>query len=245
MNPARTTRRRSLPILPDEVTTADAARCPIGLAAGCADGAPCPLTPHAFAAGTALGAEGAPADRVWYLRRGSVALYRDAGPEGGEFPWVIRKAGALVGEEALVQDDFSDTAVALTAGAACVGRRDELRAWIDRGGDAARTVLSLVIRARVEAAPRPSTPDGSAPRRVARWLADEARGGCAPPLPRHVLAGLLGMKPETLSRALAALARAGAVRVTRREVRVVDAARLLAAADGPAPRALTTDPANR
>ncbi len=43
------------------------------------------------------------------------------------------------------------------------------------------------------------------------------------------------MKPETLSRALAALARAGAVRVTRREVRVVDAARLLAAADGPAP----------
>lgn len=236
MNPARPTRRRSLPVMPDEVTTADAARCPIGLAAGCSDGAPCPLTPHAFPAGAALASEGSPADRVWYLRRGTVALYRDAGPEGGEFPWVIRKEGTLVGEEALVQDDFSDTAVALTAGAACVGRRDVLRAWIDRGGDGARAVLALVIRARVAAAPRPSTPDGSAPRRVARWLADEARGGRAPQLPRHVLAGLLGMKPETLSRALAALARDGAVHVTRHEVRVVDAARLLAAADGPTAR---------
>jgi CRP-like cAMP-binding protein len=47
-----------------------------------------------------------------------------------------------------------------------------------------------------------------------------------------VVAGLLGMLPETFSRALAKLATQGAIRVNRKQIQVIDAARLLDEAGG-------------
>jgi CRP-like cAMP-binding protein len=67
--------------------------------------------------------------------------------------------------------------------------------------------------------------------RVAAWLLDAAPGEMGA-LPRHVVAELLGMQPETLSRALAALAEAGAIEVTRRRIDVRDHAALEDAAHG-------------
>ena len=49
-------------------------------------------------------------------------------------------------------------------------------------------------------------------------------------MPRHVVASLLGMVPETLSRALAQLARTGAIEVTRQAVRIRDSQALKEAA---------------
>ena len=47
-----------------------------------------------------------------------------------------------------------------------------------------------------------------------------------------LMAGLLGMLPETFSRALAKLASQGAIRVNRKQIQVIDAARLLDEAGG-------------
>ncbi|MFO0608987.1 MAG: Crp/Fnr family transcriptional regulator [Polyangiales bacterium] len=230
-------RRGSLPVVQEVGAAPDEVRCVIGQAAGCAEGRRCPFAPRSYAAGAVLCDEGSAAEHVWYVRHGTVALFREAGEDRGQgLPWVLRKPGSLIGEEALLQDEFTDTAVAVTASATCVGRRDDVRDWVARDGSrAACVVMELVIRARIDTVPRPSTTDGSAPRRVARWLVDESRGEYAPLLPRRVLAGILGMMPETLSRALGALVRAGTIVLARREVRIVDPAGLLAAAEGTTP----------
>lgn len=71
-----------------------------------------------------------------------------------------------------------------------------------------------------------------AEKRVARFLArrvpEEAEGGPAElPEPRTAIAARLGMTPETLSRALAALEARGLIRLSARRAHVLDRARLL------------------
>ena len=61
-------------------------------------------------------------------------------------------------------------------------------------------------------------------KRVAAWLSDESRNASTLALPRRILADLLGMRPETFSRALTALADRGAILVTRTTLRIIDEA---------------------
>ena len=93
----------------------------------------------------------------------------------------------------------------------------------------ANAVLECVLLALSGDSPRRAGADGSARQRVAGWLLDQPRKQ-GPGLPRNVVADLLGMLPETLSRALASLAEGGAITVTRRRVEVRDVAALEAAA---------------
>jgi CRP-like cAMP-binding protein len=190
------------------------------------------MTPRAFSAGTTLYIEGARAERLWYLLDGTVGLLRDVGDRrGAGVPWTTRRGGSIIGNEALVQGEYADTAIALTDVTVCGSESNCFEKWLRAGnGDAAHAILQLVIRAHCEAGPRPSTSEGSATCRVARWLADESRGGVAPPIPRAVVAGLLGMLPETFSRALSTLASRGAIEVDRKQIRVIDANVLLAEA---------------
>jgi CRP-like cAMP-binding protein len=190
------------------------------------------MVPRTFKAGVTICTESAPAERIWYVRSGTVALFRDAGElRGAGVPWAVRKAGHLVGEECLVQSDYEDSAVALTPATLCAASREPFRAWIDHMGPAAsQAVMTLVIKARCDESPRPTSSDGRSVRRVARWLADESRGGAAPKIPRSVVAGLLGMQPETFSRALGRLAASGVITTTRKEIRVVDPRKLLVVA---------------
>jgi CRP-like cAMP-binding protein len=183
-------------------------------------------------AGATLYIEGAAAERVWYVMDGVIALSRDVGDRRGSgVPWATRRAGSLLGNESFVQDEYADTAVALTNVTVCSAERGSFQRWATEGTPAAaRAVMDLVIRTHCDTGPRPSTSEGTASRRVARWLADECRGGVAPKIPRSVVAGLLGMLPETLSRALAALASRGAIEVSRKEIRVIDPQLLLAEA---------------
>lgn len=192
------------------------------------------MNPRAFEPGATLCLEGTLAQRIWYLVDGVVALVRAVGEHRGVgVPWTTRRGGSLVGDEALVQREYIDTAVALTPITVCSAEVDAFRRWTDEAGaDAARAVMELVIKTHCASTPRPSSAEGTAARRVARWLADECRGGVAPALPRSAIAGLLGMLPETFSRALAALRHAGAITVSRQQIRVADPARLLAEADG-------------
>jgi CRP-like cAMP-binding protein len=228
--PNAPSRRRSLSVvLPRGATSGGDALCPIGRAAGCANGGACPMTSRSFAAGTTIFVEGAQAGRVWYVFEGMVGLWRAMGDDRGVgVPWATRRVGTLLGSEGLTQDEYADTAIALTDVTLCSAERDTFRRWASEGSaEAARAVMELVIRTHCSGEPRPSSSEGSATRRVARWLADESRGGLAPPIPRAVVAGLLGMLPETFSRALAKLATQGAIRVNRKQIQVIDAARLL------------------
>lgn len=178
-------------------------------------------------AGTYLYVEGSPADTIGYVKHGAVALLRGRGDD----LHAIRRAGSFVGIEAISQPTYLDSARAITDVTICGASRAEMLAWLERDGTA-RAALDMVIRTVATDTAVRSRTEGSAPQRVAIWLSDDARHA---ELPRAVLAGLLGMRPETLSRALTSLARAGAIRVTRARIEVADAALVSAIADGKSP----------
>jgi CRP-like cAMP-binding protein len=184
------------------------------------------------AAGTWLYAEGDPIASIGFLKRGTVVLSREASDRGGRrVAWALRRPGALLGAEGLVRPAYLDSARALTEVVHCSAPRSELTAWVDGSGTAARALLDLVLLGPALDAPRRASSEGSAVERVAQWLLDEGPAS-AEGVPRKVIAELLGMLPETLSRALAALTACGAIVSTRRSIRVLDAELLRAAGRG-------------
>ncbi len=164
-----------------------------------------------------------PAHMVWFIKRGAIALTRLL-PEsdGKEHVESIRGAGSFVGLEALVRPTYTHQAHALWATTLCGATKDTADAWLGAAGSPARTALEQVLHMMAGEAPRTAGTDGSAVRRVARWICDEALDGVAPPIPRRTVASLLGMTPETFSRALAQLARERIVHLTRKHLSVID-----------------------
>lgn len=196
------------------------ARCPIGKAAGVGQGGRCPMSDRPRAAGTFLYSEGETVDKVWFVKQGTVVLSREADDRRGRgVAWAIRRAGTLLGVEGLVRRTYLDSARAVTDVTLCSASREEIEAWVDAREPAARALLDLVLRAQAHDFPRRARSEGNAVKRVARWLLDEGPESAAG-IPRTVLAELLGMLPETLSRALAALVARGALETTRRSIRI-------------------------
>ena len=183
-------------------------------------------------AGTCLFVAGEAIESVFYVKQGAVALARASGDKRGEgTPHAIRRAGSLLGVEGLVRETYLDTARTVTDATVCAARRDDMLAWIRRDG-AARALLEVMVLTWCGDNPHRATADGSAPQRVAEWLLDGAERKVSRSLPRAVIAGLLGMKPETLSRAVASLARRGAVVTNRMRIEIVDRGLLRSIADG-------------
>ncbi len=183
-------------------------------------------------AGTCLFVAGEPVDTVFYVKQGAVALARASGDKHGEgTPHAIRRAGSLLGVEGLVRETYIDTARTVTDATVCAAPRNDMVAWTGRDG-AARVLLETMLLTWCSDNPRRATADGSAPQRVAEWLLDGAERKVARSLPRSVIAGLLGMKPETLSRAVASLAKRGAVVTNRMRIEIVDRDLLRKIADG-------------
>ena len=58
--------------------------------------------------------------------------------------------------------------------------------------------------------------------RVATWILDQHQREQTTEVPRKVIAELLGMRPETLSRALHSLCDEGLIEVSRRSLYAVD-----------------------
>jgi CRP/FNR family transcriptional regulator len=213
------------------------ATCRIGSACGVAAGGQCVMVDRRRAAGASIYVAGEVADKVWFVKHGTVLLSRDA-DEGGAsngVAWAVRRAGSLVGIEALVRSTYLDTARAITDVTLCVAGREQVDAWLRGREPAARAVLDCVLLAQCADVPRRAGADGNARQRVAAWLLDQpgdARFGPTAGLPRVVIAGLLGMLPETLSRALASLAKSGALAVTRKRVEIRDVGALAEIAEG-------------
>jgi CRP/FNR family transcriptional regulator len=198
--------------------------CPCGKAAGVAEGRVCPLVRRTRPRGTCVYLEGEEAERVWYVQRGTVVLSRSLRPDGTESPRAVRRAGSLIGLEALVRNTYLDRARVTSDAILCGATAEVMDAWLREAGPA-RMALDLMLQAEQADSPRRASSDGSATQRVVRWLLAEAEGGDTS-VPRGTIAGLLGMTPETLSRTLTRLHRAGALVVTRRSVRIRDAALL-------------------
>jgi CRP-like cAMP-binding protein len=200
------------------------ATCPAGRAAGVRYGGRCPLVDRKRPRGATICLEGEPASTIWLVKRGTVVLSRTHA-DGQERPRAVRAAGSFVGLEALVRPTYADTARTTEASVLCGTTREAFDGWLGPAGTPVRMALELLLATVVAEDPRPAAPDGPATRRVARFLLD-AGDGEAPQVPRQVLAALLGMVPETLSRALARLRDAGTIELTRRRVSITDRSRL-------------------
>ena len=135
--------------------------------------------------------------------------------------WAVRRPGSFVGLEAILESSYRDTATCVSPVLAGSVSRETMDALLDVN---ARAVLEQVLATSAGDA-RVWT--GSATARLACWLLDAEGRELADTMPRHVIADLLGMQPETLSRALVQLARAGAIELTRRAIKILDRDRLV------------------
>jgi CRP-like cAMP-binding protein len=205
-----------------ELRIVSCATCPPGRASGVGRGGRCPLVDRPRRRGELVFLEGDPAGHIWFVKRGVVLLTRAGHGDGEpEVPRALRRAGSFIGLEALVGPRYLDTARVAEPAVLCGAPRDVFEEWLGPPDSPARSTLEQLILADAHEPPRAAHSDGSALARVARWAQQQAEAG-ATPVPRRFTAGLLGMTPETLSRALARLAKLGAIAVTRRSVRVVD-----------------------
>lgn len=191
--------------------------CPIGAAAGVSAGATCPMAARKRPAGSRLHAEGEAVESVFYVKHGIVTLSRDR--DGAAVPHGLRRAKSLLGLEGLVEDTYRDSAHALTDVTVCSAPVERMRAFADKPRGA-RVLLEATLGAGKSDTPLRATTDGNAKGRAARWLLDA--GEPVIKLSRATLAGLVGMQPETLSRALSVLVRAGAIAVGRGRIEIKD-----------------------
>jgi len=215
----------------DEVT--ECRRCPVGIASGVAERGRCPFVPRKRAAGAVLHVAGEGVERVAFIKSGAVLVTRSVDEEGVEgTPWAVRRAGSFLGLEGLVGTHHLDSARALTDVTLCSAALDTVVAWIDARRRAAHVLLDSVLRSGTRERPLRGNADGTAPRRAASWLLENADRRLPGVTPRRVMAGLLGMRPETLSRALRTLAERGVIRHGRATIEILDRARLRSIAFG-------------
>jgi CRP/FNR family transcriptional regulator len=201
-------------------------QCSIGTASGLGQGQFCPFIDRDRNAGEMLFVEGEPAEYVWFVKRGTIALMRESGDASEGRVRALRVAGTFVGLEAIVSGMYWDTARAVSDVTVCGATRDAMDHWLGPHGTPSRTALEITLRSMSADASRPGANAASSLARVASWLRDEVPGGATAALPRKLIAELLGMRAETLSRTLAQLIERGAIDATRTELTVLDRALL-------------------
>lgn len=224
---------RGMEQLVDEGEVTECKRCPVGIASGVAERGRCPFVPRNRAAGAVLHVAGEGVERVSFVKKGAVLITRSVDEERVEgTPWAIRRVGSFLGLEGLVGTHHLDSARALTDVTLCSAPLEAVLAWLDGRRAAARIVLESALRSGTRERPLRGNADGTASRRAASWLLENADRRLPGAMPRRVMAGLLGMRPETLSRALRALAERGAIRHGRTSIEILDRARLRSIAFG-------------
>lgn len=209
---------------PNAITSCSS--CPAGQAAAVRWGGRCPLIDRKRQRDETLALEGDPIETVWFIKRGTLILSR-MGPDGVERPRVVRGPGSFVGLEVLVRCTHPDTVRTAEPTIVCGISRESLDSWLGPRGTPARMALEQTLIATAGDRPRSAGADGTALERVARWILDSS-AGCR--VPRRVVASLIGMVPETLSRTLAYLHGQHLIEVTRHSIVIVDRARLEALA---------------
>jgi CRP-like cAMP-binding protein len=160
---------------------------------------------------------------VAFVRRGRV-LASIVDQNGDEVVSMLRGEGCVIGLERLRGAVFPYEIWPLTDAELVVVPLSELRAWSEANP---RGLADLAVEAAFRCIAERTASHGGAAERVARFLVDataDAHDGSLR-LPRHVIARILRMRPETLSRTLHRLADAGLVDLHPR-LRVRDRDRL-------------------
>jgi CRP/FNR family transcriptional regulator len=183
------------------------------------------LRPLTRPAGALLVRQGEVPDGAWLVRGGRLLL-TSTSAGGDELLCVLRSRGAMVGLESLRGAPADYEAWTLEPAQLCHLSAEALRRWLGDGPSPARALLELTLgelqRTREE---RVSLARGAV-ERVARFLRSHTRSdGATLGIEQQLLARVLRMRPETLSRALKRLRAAGAI--TRgRTVQMLEPSRL-------------------
>lgn len=172
-------------------------------------------------AGATVAREGEIPAKIVFLRRGQVVLSTPAG-SGGHASCAVRGPGTLLGLDAVLDRRLPYEVRALTHVAACVVDTQSFKTWMGPLDSAFGVTLRLSLEETARRTGERQAVEGTAVRRVARFLFDAAESdGAGPGIPLGVLASILGMRAETLSRALGDL-RGQGILARERKICVVD-----------------------
>ncbi len=201
----------------------DCSSCSLGIASGPGR---CKFTPLAREAGATLCAQGERPRTVYFVKEGFVSLSA-VSPRGAETVLTLRGPTALLCAEALHGEPSPYEVRALSPVKLCGIGAEAMNQWVGPDRGPARAVLDLVLLESRLQRDEVNYRQGDCLSRVARFTLAHARFLADRPnaVRKQVVARLLGMRPETLSRCLTRLERDGVVDASR-GVRVIDARRL-------------------
>jgi CRP-like cAMP-binding protein len=184
-----------------------------------------------YEAGATLAHEGQVPAQIVYLRRGQVVL-SGAGAAGRNRSCAVRGAGTMLGLDAVLGRTLPYDVRALTDVAVCTAETAAFGRWLGPLDSPLGVAFCLSVGEAARRASERHALEGTALRRVARFLLQTTDGDLSPSpdIPRSVLANVLGLRAETLSRALASLRESGALGPGRR-ICVVDRDSLARSAD--------------
>ncbi len=204
----------------------DCGACSLGVASQ----GRCRLTPSTRESGATLCAQGERPRTVYFIKEGFVALSA-VSPRGTELILTLRGPTSLLCTEALHGDPSPYEVRALSRVKLCGVSGDAMSQWIGPDKSPARAVLDLLLFESKMQRDEVNWRQGDCLSRVARFALAHARFLADRPnaVRKQVVARLLGMRPETLSRCLTRLERDGVLDASR-GVRVIDARRLAAIA---------------
>ncbi len=204
----------------------DCSVCSLGIASA----GRCRLTPTAREVGATLCAQGERPRTVYFVKEGFVSLSA-VSPRGSEVLLTLRGPASLLCTESLRGDPSPYEVRALSRVKLCGIAGDQMSSWVGPDRSPARAVLDLLLGEGKLQRDEVNYRQGDCLSRVARFALAHARFLADRPnaVRKQVVARLLGMRPETLSRCLTRLERDGVVDASR-GVRVLDSRRLAAIA---------------
>ena len=204
----------------------DCNACSLGIASQ----GKCRLTVTTRESGATLCAQGERPRTVFFVKEGFVSLSA-VSPRGSEVLLTLRGPTSLLCTEALRGDPSPYEVRALSRVKLCGLAGDQMSSWVGPERSPARAILDLLLAEGKLQRDEVNYRQGDCLSRVARFALAHARFLADRPnaVRKQVVARLLGMRPETLSRCLTRLERDGVVDASR-GVRVVDPRRLAAIA---------------
>ena len=204
----------------------DCSACSLGIASS----GRCRLTLTAREPGATLCAQGERPRTVYFVKEGFVSLSA-VSPRGSEVLLTLRGPASLLCTESLHGDPSPYEVRALSRVKLCGIAGDQMSSWVGPDRSPARAVLDLLLTEGKLQRDEVNYRQGDCLSRVARFALAHARFLADRPnaVRKQVVARLLGMRPETLSRCLTRLERDGVVDASR-GVRVLDPRRLAAIA---------------
>ncbi len=210
----------------------DCGSCSLGIASS----GRCRLSPTTRESGATICAQGERPRTVYFIKEGFVSLSA-VSPRGAELLLSLRGPYSLLCTEALQNESSAVEVRALSRVKLCGIGGEALNQWIGPERSAARVVLELLLSEGRQQRDEVNWRQGDCLSRVARFALAHARFLADRPtaVRKQVVARLLAMRPETLSRCLTRLEKEGVVDATRGG-RVLDHRRLaqLALEDGAA-----------